>query len=177
MYRSAHFDHRLWTRVSILVDQVLLEASRIDSDPHRYSLVACPADDLLESLFAADISWVDSDLVNGWAARGRDGVDACERHPVVVVDVGDQRNLDPIANQLDGFDVLFLGHGHADNLAAGLFEPMNLGQRCLGVEGIGGGHRLDPDRLIAADNVLADTHLGEFYAASPSSHRPSFAVL
>ena len=48
--------------------------------------------------------------------------------------------------------VLGLGHGDADQLAAGLFERVNLRDRRLDVEGVGRGHRLHPDRVVAADD-------------------------
>lgn len=159
MCRSAVLDHRLRTRKSILVDQVFLEAARIDADPHRHPLVACLADDLLESLVAADISGIDPDLIDRGAAERSHGVQARQRHPVVVVDVGDQGDRDPVADQLGRFDVLFLGYGHAHDLTTRLLEPMDLVQRRLGVEGIGGCHRLHPDRLITTDDVIANTHL------------------
>ena len=59
---------------------------------------------------------------------------------------------------LHGLDVLLLGHGDADDLAAGLFQAVDLLERRLDVEGVGRRHRLDPDRLIAADDMIADTH-------------------
>ena len=151
-------DHRLGARKPVLVDQVFLEASRVDPDSHRDPLVPGLADDLLESLFAADVARIDPDLVDGRPARRRDRLEARQRHPVVVVDVGDQRDLDPVADQLGGLDVFFLGDGDAHDLAAGLFQPMNLGQRLLDIERVGRGHRLHPDRVVAADDVIAETH-------------------
>ena len=55
--------------------------------------------------------------------------------------------------------VFRLGHGDADQLAAGLFEPMDLGDGRLDVVGIGRGHRLDDDGIIAADDDVADLDL------------------
>ncbi len=65
-------------------------------------------------------------------------------------------NSDLVADRLDALDVLFLGHGDPDDLAAGLFQPADLRQRRLDVERVGGRHRLDRDRLVAADHVIAD---------------------
>ena len=153
------FDHGLGTGIAVLVDQVFLEASGIDADPHRDAFVPGLADDFLESLVAADIAGVDPDLVDGGLARGRRGVKASQRHPVVVVNISDQRDADPIADQLAGFDVFLLGDGHAHDLAAGFFQSLDLCQRCGDVERVGRRHRLDRDRMVAADDVIANTHL------------------
>ena len=55
--------------------------------------------------------------------------------------------------------VFRLRHGDADDLAAGLFEPMDLGDGRLDVVGVGRGHRLHPDRVVAADDEVADADL------------------
>ena len=52
-----------------------------------------------------------------------------------------------------------LGHGDAHHLAAGLFEAMDLGDGGLDVVGVGRGHRLHPDRVVAADDLVADLAL------------------
>ena len=49
-----------------------------------------------------------------------------------------------------------LGHGDADDLAAGLFEAVDLGDGRLEVVRVGRGHRLHPDRVVAADDHVAD---------------------
>ena len=150
-------DHRLGARKAVLVDQVLFQAARVDPDPHRNPFVACLADDLLESLVTADIAGVDPDLVDGGLSRRRDGVETGESHAVVIVDIGDQGDLDPVADELDRLDILLLGDRDADDLAARLFQTVNLGQGCVDVERIRRRHRLHPDGLIAADNVVAQT--------------------
>ena len=63
--------------------------------------------------------------------------------------------LDPRRISVAGLDVFLLGHGHADDLAPGLFEAVDLGDRLLDVEGVGRRHRLDPDRVVAADHMVA----------------------
>ena len=78
---------------------------------------------------------------------------------------------------LHGLDVLLLGDGDADDLAAGLFEPVDLRERLLDVEGVGRRHRLDPDRVVAADDVVADAHFARLVPLGPSSRTPSFVVL
>jgi hypothetical protein len=75
------------------------------------------------------------------------------------VDVGDQRDIDPVAELTARLDVFLLGHGHADQLAAGLLQEADLRQRRRDVEGIGRRHRLDPDRVVAADDVVPQADL------------------
>src|SRR5262249_40772071 len=146
----------------------LLQAPRIDPDPHRDALVAGLADDLLEPLLAADVAGVDPDLVDGRAAVVGGRVEAGQGHPVVVVDVGDQRECDPRADVPAGLDVFLLRHRDADDLAAGLFEPPDLGDGLGGVERVGGRHRLDPDRVVATDDPVADPDLARLV---PVHHR------
>ena len=57
-----------------------------------------------------------------------------------------------------------LGHGDAHELAARFFEAKNLGDGRFDVVGIGGGHRLDDDGIIAADDEIAD---GDFTGLVP----------
>ena len=52
--------------------------------------------------------------------------------------------------------VFRLGHGDAHHLAARFLEPMNLGDGRVDVVGIGRGHRLHDDRVVAADDEIAD---------------------
>src|SRR5439155_444559 len=49
--------------------------------------------------------------------------------------------------------------GHADDLAAGFFEAVDLGDGRLDVVGVGRRHRLHPDRVVAADHLVADLDL------------------
>ena len=170
-------DHRLGAGEAVLVDQVFLQAARVDADPHRDALVARLADDLLEPLLAADIAGVDPDLVDRRPARRRDRVQAGQRHPVVVVDVGDQGNVDPVADQLGGLDVLLLGDGDADDLAARFFEPVDLASVCVDVERVGRRHRLDPDRVDRRRPCGRPHRLRASCAVGSSSSRPSIFVL
>ena len=49
-----------------------------------------------------------------------------------------------------------LGTVTRTSLAAGLFQAMDLGDGRLDVVGVGRGHRLDPDGIVAADDQVAD---------------------
>src|SRR5262249_38427859 len=58
--------------------------------------------------------------------------------------------------------VLRLRYGDADDLAARLFEPMNLSENGLEIMRVGRSHRLHPDRVVAADDLIADPHFAGF---------------
>ena len=74
------------------------------------------------------------------------------------MNVRDERDLDPVADQFGRLDVFLFGNGHTDDLAPGLFQAHDLGQRLLDVEGVRRRHRLHPDRVFAADDVIAHTY-------------------
>src|SRR6516165_2747855 len=78
------------------------------------------------------------------------------------MDVADERNLDPALDLAQDRGVFRLWHGDADDLAARLFEPMNLSENGLEIMRIGRGHRLHPDRVVAADDFIADPHFARF---------------
>ncbi len=86
-------------------------------------------------------------------------IEGGQGHLVVEMDVADERNVDALLDLAEHGGVLRLGHGDADHLAAGLFQAMDLGDRRLDVVGVGRGHRLHPDGVVAADDQLADLHL------------------
>ena len=83
------------------------------------------------------------------------------------MDVGDQWNLDLIAEAFDPFDVLVLGHRDPDDLATRLLEPPALRESCLHVERVRRRHRLDPDGLVTAHHKIAD---GDFPGLVPLDH-------
>ena len=67
--------------------------------------------------------------------------------------------LDALLDLAEHGGVLRLGHGDADELAAGLFQAVDLGDGRLDVVRVGRGHRLHPDRVVAADDQVADPDL------------------
>ena len=79
---------------------------------------------------------------------------------------------DPRPDDPAGLDVLLLGDGHADELAARLFQPLDLRERRLGVERVGRRHRLDQDRVLAADELSAHVHFPRLVPRRPPCHRP-----
>src|SRR5207302_7518173 len=114
-------DHRRRAGVAVLLDQLALQATGVDADAHGQALVLGLADDLAVAVVAADVAGVDADLVDGVVHR-RQG------HLVVEVDVADERNLDLPPDLAQHGGVFGLGHGDADDLAAGFFEAADFGE-------------------------------------------------
>ena len=80
------------------------------------------------------------------------------------VDVGDERHVDAARAQAaldlaDGLRVVDRRRGDAHDLAAGLDQADRLRHGRLDVLGARRGHRLDADRLVAADADVADLDL------------------
>ena len=133
----------------VLHGEFAFEGAGIDADPHRDALVLRLPEDLLEAIHAADVARVDADLVDRMIEGG-------EGHLVVEMDVADERYLDPPPDLAENRGVFRLRHRDANQLAAGLLEPMDLGDGGLELMRIGRGHRLDDDRIVAADGHAAD---------------------
>ena len=93
----------------------------------------------------------------GIEAQAVDAVlEAGQGQAVVEMDVGDERNGGPLLDPAEGVGRLPVGDGQPDDLAAGLFEPPDLGQRRPDVARVGLGHGLDRDRRAAPDGDRAD---------------------
>src|SRR5262249_30589047 len=128
------------------------QAAGVDADAHRQPLRLGLADDLAVAVVAADVAGVDADLVNRVVQRG-------QGHLVVEMDVADQRDADAALDLAQDGGVLRLWHGDAADLRAGLLQAVDLVHRRLDVAGVRRRHRLHPDRVAAADNLVADAHL------------------
>ncbi len=145
------FDQGRGRWVAVLFEQIFFEASAVNPDAHRDSLVACSDDDLFESIFAADVTWVDSNLVDAV-------IDAAEGHPVIEVDVADYRNRGSLSNGGDRLEVFFFGDGDADEFATGVGKSMDLGDGGVDVGCFGSGHRLNPNGVFAAEDLVSHFH-------------------
>src|SRR5262249_34552894 len=132
--------------------QLALQAAGVDADAHWQALRLGLADDLAVAVIAADVAGVDADLVDRVVHGG-------QGHLVIEVDVADEGDLDAATDLAEDGGVLRLGHGDTHDFATGLFQAVNLGDRRLDIIGIGRGHRLDPNRVAAADDLIANANL------------------
>ena len=142
------FNQRRGTGITVLVEQILFETAGIDADADRDAFVLGLREHLLVAVLAAEVAGIDADFVDA-------AVEAAERHAVVVVDVADHRQRAAALDLREGREVFRLGDGDADDFAAGVGQRLDLGERGLGVAGVGGGHRLHPDGVVAADDFVA----------------------
>ena len=124
----------------------------IDADPDGDRTVLRLSGDGLDVLRLADVPRIETQAVHARLHRR-------ERHPVLVMDVGDDRDRRPGHDLGEAFCRLLLVAGAADDVAAGRRQRVDLLQRSLDVGGLGDRHRLHRDRCIAADRDLADVEL------------------
>ena len=108
-----------------------------------------------------------------YLARARGHLRVLDQELVaVVVEVADDRDVDAEAADLadhlgDGRGGLFGVDRHTDELRAGVGEPGDLDRRRVRVGRVGVRHRLDDDRVRAADEHAADVDADRRPAARP----------
>ena len=143
-----------------LGQELLVERAPVDADPDRLVVVDRDLDDRLEVLvvaLGADVARVDPVL-----GERRGHLRVLDQQLVaVVVEVADDRHVDAepadLAHHLrDGRRGLLGVDGDPDELGAGVGEPGDLDRGRVGVGGVRVRHRLDDDRMGAADEHAAD---------------------
>ena len=73
------------------------------------------------------------------------------------MNIGHQRNVGKLIFEIaDGLCSFEIGHGQADNIAAGRSQCTHLRKRGRAVVRVGIGHRLDGQAVAAADADAAD---------------------
>jgi hypothetical protein len=91
-------------------------------------------------------------------------IESGEGHLVIEVNIDDERNLDATLDLAQDRRVLRLRHRDAHEFAARFLEAMDFGEYGVNVRSVGRGHRLDDDRMIAADGHIADRDDARFVA-------------
>src|SRR5262249_44434649 len=119
-------DHGRRAGKAILLGHLAFQAPRVDADAHGDALGLRLANDLAIAVVAANVAGIDADLVDGMVERG-------QRHLVIEVDIANERELDPPLDLAEDGRILRLGHRDANDLAAGHFQAVNLGQHGLDV--------------------------------------------
>ena len=77
---------------------------------------------------------------------------------MVKVNIGDDRHRRLGTNRAKTLERSLGGHAHAHDVATDLSERAHLRKRCLSIDGIGAGHRLDHDRSATTDLHAAHMH-------------------
>ena len=103
---------------------------------------------LFDLLFVAQVAGVEAQAVH--AAPG-----ALQGQLVVEVNVGDEGNVNSLLDFGHCLGCCQVRHGGADDVAAHLFQFVNLADGGLHIAGVGLGHRLDGDFSPAADLDVA----------------------
>ena len=145
-------DHRLGRDAAVLLVQRRVERAAVDADADRHLPVARLAGDGLDVLGLADVARVEAQAVHAGLHRG-------QRHPVLVVDVGDDRHRRAGHDLGQALGRLGLVARATNDVAAGRGERVDLLQRALDVGRLGDRHRLHRDRRAAADGDVADVDL------------------
>ncbi len=136
-------DQRLRGRTAMAGGNLLLQGAGIDSDPDHLPVCLGHRHDLADA-FGGDIAGIDPDAVRT-VVHGQEG------KSMVEMDIGDQRDMDPGLDLVDGGCRRFIGNGDTDDFTTRLFQLMDLLDRGLDIARVAGGHGLDHDRCIAAD--------------------------
>ena len=166
MVESA-FDHRLGTGLAVAFQQVPLQRSGIDADPHRTAVVARCGDHLAHPIRRADIAGIDPQA-------GRPRLGRFDAAFVVEVDVGHDRDRGGPHDRRQGGGRVLVRAGDPHDIGAGLFQGPHLGDGRRRIAGHRVGHRLDRDRRVPTDLYGTDADLAAF---APLNGPPGAIVL
>jgi hypothetical protein len=131
--------------------RALSTSAAAQGSPDRHAPGLRLARDGPHAVVAADVAGVEPQLVDAADERR-------ERQPVVEVDVGDERHMNAGLDRGKSVGRRAIRHRHPRDLTPGLLERQDLGDRGVGVAGVGRRHRLDGDRGAAAHRHPSDLH-------------------
>ena len=127
------------------------QAAEIDPDPDGYVPLLGNLHHFFHLVFVAQVAGIQAQAVHP-AHSALDG------QLVVEVDVGDERDVDLLLDFRHGLGRFHVGHRRPDDVAARLFQFVNLAHGGLHVPRIGLGHGLDGDVGVPAYFHAADVH-------------------
>ena len=138
-------------REVVALGNILLKRARVHANANRAARGTRGIDDGIDLSPIADIAGVDAQL------RGT-SLDSANGKLMVKVDIGDNRHRRLGTDGAEALKRGLGGHAHAHDIAASLRQRAHLRKRCLGISGIGAGHRLDHHRRAATDLHAAHMH-------------------
>ena len=141
-------DERLGGDAAVAFGDVGVEAAGVHADADRQAAVLRLAGDGFDLVGLADVARVEPQPLHA-------GFHRREREAVLEVDVGDDRDRGAGHDLGQPFGGRLLVAGAAHDVAARAGEGVDLGEGGVDVGGLGGRHRLDRDRGVAADRDLA----------------------
>ncbi len=127
------FQQRLRRRLTILLLQILLQRSGVNADADRNIFVTRAVHNGTNTLFIADVAWVDAQAVDAILRH-------LQRNTVVKVDIRDQRNADLLFDELKGFRRVHGRHGNTDDIRAHALQGFDLINRRFHIRGTRIGH-------------------------------------
>ena len=152
LHKALARHHELFgLREVIALGDILLKRTGIDADTNRTARCTRSIDHRVNLGPIADIAGIDAQL-------GSTGLNGTNGKLMVKVDIGDDRHR---RLGTDGAETLkrgLSGHAHTHDIAASLRQRAHLRKRCLGISGIGAGHRLNHHRRAATDLYAAHMH-------------------
>ena len=153
-------DQCLRRRPAVLRKDGFFHRARVDPDPDGDAPRLRRLHHSLHTILPTDIAGVQPNLIH---AR----LDGCQREPVIKVDIRHHRQRGMCADLPQGLRRLFIRHGAAHDLTAGLRQHTDLRQSRRRVPRIRIGHGLDHHRRAAANQHVADLDLfGLFHGVS-----------
>ena len=138
-------------REVVALGNILLKRARVHANANRAARGTRGIDDSVNLGPIADIAGVDAQL-------GGTSLDSANGELMVKVDIGDNRHRRLGTNRAKALERSLGRHAHAHDIAASLRQRAHLRKRCLGISGIGAGHRLNHDRSATTDLHAAHMH-------------------
>ncbi|MPM27666.1 hypothetical protein SDC9_74179 [bioreactor metagenome] len=153
-------DEGLGGRGPVLLHDPLVERAGVDTDPQRHLRIGGGLGDLGDLVVELlDVARVHPD-------RGTPGLDRLEHVARLEVDVGDDRDLGLLGDDVQYVGVVLARNGDPDDVAAGGGQLGDLLEGPIDVGGLRGGHGLHRDGSVATDLHRAHPQLARDVARS-----------
>ena len=138
-------------REVVTLGNILLKRARVHANANRTARGTRSIDHRVNLGPIADIAGIDAQL-------GGTSLDSANGKLMVKMDIGDDWHWRLGTNRAKALERSLGRHAHAHDIAASLRQRAHLRKRCLGISGIGAGHRLNHDRRAATDLHAAHMH-------------------
>lgn len=149
------FQQRFRRRFAVLFLQIFLQRAAVDADANRDVLVAGAVHHRANARFVTDVARVDAQAV--YAVFGN-----LQRDAIIEMDIGDQRHVDLLLDQLERLGGVHGRNRNADDVDAHALQRFDLINRCFNIGGTGVGHRLHGNRRAITNRHLADVNACRF---------------
>ena len=131
----------------VFFQQRFLQGTAVDAHADGHPVFPGPVHHCLYLMAVADVAGIDADFIRP-VLHGGNG------QTVIKVDVRHQRNMNLLLDLSQRRGGFHGRHGHADNVAASLLQPLDLLHRGVHILGFGIAHGLNQDRVSPADDPV-----------------------